>query len=145
MNHPMTSEFITKPKRPIGVWILSIYAIIFAGILPLLALFAIKRSGFNLSVFEALFPIILAIGIIVSSIGTWQGSNKARISLMVLITVHYVLIAINNTSLLVSGSVRSDVQPQMIGRIIRGIFYPATYIWYFRRPTTMLFYSERDG
>ena len=136
------SPVTQKAPRPIGVWILTVYAILLAGIAPLLlSIFLLvsgNTAGNGISIFLSL-P--LSIGIIISAIGAWQGKERARKSLLVLITLHYVLIGINNYLMLNSGQVPEETQTQLWGRVIRGILYPAIYIWYFNKNTTKEFYN----
>lgn len=131
-----------KKSRPIGVWILTIYALIFVGIAPLLLsffmLFSGNATGNEVSVILSL-PI--SIGVIISTIGAWKGNNTARKSLLILVTLHYVFIAINNYFLINSGQIPVDEQSRMWGRVLRGFIYPAVYVWYFNKETTKEFYS----
>ena len=130
-----------KVSRPIGVWILTVYALVFAGIAPLLlSLFLLVSGNSAGNQISLILSLPLSIGIIISAIGAWQGKEKARIPLLVLITLNYVLIAINNYVLLSSGAVPDEAQLQVWGRVIRDILYPAGYIWYFNSYTTKEFY-----
>lgn len=135
-----------KSNRPNGVWILTIYAIVFAGVLPIIATVYLMVSGvspteFGSSTTSLIVGILLGIGVIVSAIGAWKGNNKARIALMILITLHYVLIAINNANILSApNTIPSELQARMRGRVFRGFLYPAIYIWYFLRAETRKFY-----
>ena len=83
----------------------------------------------------------MSIGVITSAIGAWKGNEKARKSLLIFVTLHYVLIAINNYFLINSGQVPDDEQTRLWGRVFRGFLYPAVYIWYFNKYTTKEFYN----
>jgi len=85
---------IQKQKHSIGVLILIIYASVFTGILPLLLFLLLLSSGSAASVLggrlnSILYPI-LSIGIIITSIYAWQGKDRAKYLLLILIAVHYL-------------------------------------------------------
>ena len=133
---------VAQKSRPTGVWILTIYALIFVGIAPLLlSIFMLVSGNTAGSVFSILLSLPISIGVITSAIGAWKGSEKARKSLLVLVTLHYVLVAINNYLFISSGQVPDDEQTRLWGRVLRGFIYPAVYIWYFNKYTTKEFYN----
>ena len=142
-------ENSNKLQRPTGVWILTIYAAIFAGIFPLVAVIALFVTGkgqaeLGMTPIHLISSIGLAMGIIASAIGAWKGSQKAKMILLILITIHYLLIGLNNAYMLWSGLIPKQFQARVIGRVLRGLFYPAIYIWYFRKPSTQEFYSSNS-
>ncbi|GJM41689.1 MAG: hypothetical protein DHS20C20_19710 [Ardenticatenaceae bacterium] len=103
MSEPSSSfsEYIhAKPQRPLGVWLLIIYGAIFAGIVPLGATLFILTSEEALAVLgngiEYYFGIALSLAVLIFSFRTWQGNNRARIIFLILITLHYGLLALNN-------------------------------------------------
>ena len=62
------SHIIQKPRRPLGVWILTIYALVFAGIAPLLLSFFLLLSGNTAGNSISIFlSLPLSIGIIISA------------------------------------------------------------------------------
>jgi hypothetical protein len=131
-----------QKTRPTGVWILTIYALIFVGIAPLLlSVFMLISGNASGSVFSILLSVPISIGVITSAIGAWKGSEKARKSLLALLTLHYVFIAINNYIFISSGQVPDNEQTRLWGRVLRGFIYPAVYIWYFNKYTTKEFYN----
>ena len=133
---------VSKPDRPLGVWLLTIYALVFLGLLPLLLSIMMLLSGsISGNAISIIFPLILCAGIVISAIGAWQGNEKARKLFLVLITINYIFIAINNYLMLNSGEVAAELQRQAWGRVIRGVIYPIGFIWYFSKPSTKEFYS----
>jgi hypothetical protein len=136
------SQAPQKAARPIGVWVLTVYALLFAGIAPLLlSLFLLvsgNSAGNSINIFLSL-P--LSIGIVISAIGAWQGKETARKSLLVLVTLNYVLIALNNFIMINSGQVPEEARTQFWGPVLRGVLYPAIYIGYFNKDTTKEFYN----
>ncbi|HAV77591.1 MAG TPA: hypothetical protein DCX53_09595 [Anaerolineae bacterium] len=141
------AENIATPQaaiksRPTGVWILTIYALIFVGIAPfLLSIFLLITGNISGTGFSIIFSLPIAIGVIASAIGAWKGSERARKSLLIIVTIHYVLVAINNYIFINSGQVPDDEQIRLWGRVLRGFIYPAVYIWYFNKYTTKEFYN----
>jgi|SRR5687767_10814215 len=135
------SHAIQKSPRPIGVWILTVYALIFAGGAPVFASILLLISGnFAANVVSVLFSLPLSIAIVFSSIGAWQGKERARKSLLIFVTLHYAFIGLNNYLAISSGLFPDDMQPQLWARVIRGVLYPAVYIWYFNKISTREFY-----
>ena len=137
----VTSPVIQK-TRPTGVWILTIYAMIFAGIAPvLLSLFLLASGNAAGNVAGILFSLPVSIGVIASAIGAWKGKDNARKSLIFLVTLYYVLLAINNFILINSGQAPDEQLARLWGRVLRGFINPAIYIWYFTKTTTRDFYN----
>ena len=131
-----------KMARPPGVWILTIYALLFAGLAPLfLSVFLLISGNAAGSVLGLLFSLLVSIAVIASAIGAWKGSEKARKTLLVFVTLQYVLVALNNFVLLNSGQIPEEEQTRFLGRVLRGFLYPAVYLWYFNRDTTKEFYN----
>ena len=142
MAENLATPQVVQKTRPTGVWILTIYAWIFVGIAPLLlSVFMLISGNAAGSVFSILLSLPISIGVIASAIGAWKGSEKARKSLLVLVTLHYVFIAINNYVFISSGQIPDDEQTRLWGRVLRGFIYPAVYIWYFTKYTTKEFYN----
>jgi hypothetical protein len=140
----MTDVFIEKqerprPARPLGVWILTIYALVFAGLAPLLlSLFVVVSGNGDPSL---LLSAPISIGVIVSAVRAWQGKEGGRRALLIFVLLHYVLVGINNFLMINSGQVPTEEQTRLWGRVLRGFLYPAFYFWYFNRDTTREFYK----
>ena len=142
------SENIARPpasqtiSRPIGVWVLTIYALLFAGIAPLLLSVFILISG-NAPGNEIgiLLSLPVSIGVITSAVGAWRGSERARKSLLIFVTLHYFLVALNNYLVITSGQVPDEEGTLLWGRVFRGFTFPVIYLWYFNRDTTKEFYN----
>ncbi len=144
MAENIATPHVVKKSRPTGVWILTIYALIFVGIAPLvLSMYILVSGNATGNVLNILLSLPISIGVISSAIGTWNGNEKARKSLLLLVTLHYVLIAVNNYTFISSGQVPGNEQTRLWGRVLRGFIYPAVYIWYFNKYTTKEFYNSR--
>ena len=136
-----------KISRPFGVWILTIYGAIFAGIIPLIAYILVFLSGSSpvlsgLNPLYLIFSIGLNIGITIFAIQTWMGKEKARKTFIVLISLNYLLLSINNFLIILSGQADSLEIMRLWGRVIRNLVYPALYIWYFNRSRTKEFFQN---
>ena len=133
---------VVQKTRPTGVWILTIYAMIFAGIAPvLLSLFILASGNAAGNVAGILFSLTVSIGVVASAIGAWKGNDHARKSLIFFVTLHYVLIAINNFILINAGEAPDEHMARLWARVLRGFLYPAIYIWYFTKTKTRDFYN----
>lgn len=148
-----TKSNIKTKKRPLGVWILTIYSLIFAGILPLIIVLSFILIGINslpvlnIEILNTLLILVLTISIITFSILTWKGNNKARITLIILVSIYYIGVSLNNIFILQDlqqYSLNSDIESVInhtYGVIIRGFLYSGIYIWYFLRKKTLRFYE----
>jgi hypothetical protein len=136
---PQSSQ---KKARPTGVWILTIYALIFAGIAPLLVyIFLLTSGNADIVGIDILWSLPITLGVIASAIGAWKGSNKARKFLLFFVTLHYVLVALNNYWVVSAGDIPIADQGRHWGRVLRGFVNPAVFIWYFNKHTTKEFYN----
>jgi hypothetical protein len=111
--------------RPVGIWIATIWAGMFAGFFPvaIMLLFCFgPAAGYEMvGPIRLLLSISLGTGVIVAAIGTWMGNSRARSALAVLVVIHYALIAYQNYQLAVSGvEVRGSVALPW-GRVVRSI------------------------
>ncbi|MEN4013740.1 MAG: hypothetical protein AB1453_00455 [Chloroflexota bacterium] len=136
-----------RPKRPLGVWFLTLYAIVFLGVAPLATMiYAAATSGvfsrLNVPAADLLLALALVIGVIVSGIGAWQGNDRARIVFLIFVSANYLLGGLNNFLLIESGQAPADQHAQLWGRVLRGLIYPAIFIWYFTRKSTLHFYKK---
>ena len=144
----VSTKPVVKGKRPLGVWILTGYALLFVGLAPAATAVVLYASGeaqgAGLGMVDLLLPLVLGICVTIAAIGAWRGNNKARIALVGLVTINYVLIAINNLLLLGSGAPPESQQISAWGRVFRGVLYPAVYFWYFRRAETREYYESAE-
>ncbi len=142
MSENLAVPQAVQKSRPTGVWILTIYALIFVGIIPsLLSVFMLVSGNAAGSGFSILMSLPISLGVIISAIGAWKGSERGRKFLLVLITLHYVFIFINNFLFILLGQVPDDEKIRLWGRVLRGLIYSAVYIWYFNKWTTKAFYN----
>jgi hypothetical protein len=132
---------ITK-RRPPGVWILTIFALIFGGIFPLyFEPFDLIRGYFAFYAYEDI-PIIIVCGIvniliILASILTWKGSRFGRISFLVLITIYFLYDGI--TSFSWGRRIPDDLENWIW--YITDFGFPNLCLWYFNRVSTKEIYG----
>jgi hypothetical protein len=121
-------------KRPKGVWIVTIWMALFAGLLPIgVALFVyfvppeeeriMSNSGLALS-------LSVALAMIASATCAWLGFAWARFALIAVAVVYYVLIACNLYSLWQSGVVPESRQMFVWTRMARALITMTVVVLY---------------
>ena len=147
----INAKSIFTKKRPFGVWGLTIYALIVAGMnLPgdsfhvLKGEVAMYRSD---QVPNMLLWAYLNIGIIIASILTWIGWEPGRIFFLSLISIFYLEQGIGTFLWIthrdfVKAPIGSQIDAWL--RFTGCILIPILYIWYFNRSSTKEFYKKVD-
>lgn len=125
-------------RRPLGVWLVTIFDALFAGVVPFLAAFAALGGSSALPGGAALaLPLAaLSIGVVGAAVGTWQRSNRARIALLALMTLFYVLNIFASAYVATADFVPGAAQTKAWASVARGIFWLALNYWYWLRPAT---------
>ena len=137
-----------KAKRPLGVWFLTVWYSFFAGLFPLVTVFAIYfnaegRMMLEMTFLDLILSVLLALSVLSAAVGAWRGNNFARIALVVLVTIHYGLLAFNNLSASAAGVLSDRMQTQTLARGMRDIFWIIVNVWYFLLSgRTKTFYSS---
>lgn len=138
MYGTMRRDTEKRALRPLGVWILTIVNSLVAGVLPLLALVAVL--GGNVAVpgteLTAMLLAGLGIGVIGASVGTWQGSDSARIVLLGLLVLYHGLNTLGSLLGLADQTIPATEQASIYASIFRAIFWIGINFWYFLRPKT---------
>ena len=134
------------PIRPFGVWLATGYAIIFTAFMPLFthvwALTFPSNSGFEeITPLHLLLTAGVSIVMTIIAVQAWRGHNRARITLVILISLYYGLIAFENGSWLSANLNNADLVGMFFMRMARGIVVPAIFIWYFTEPEVKRFYQ----
>ena len=140
-----------KKRRPIGVWILTIYALLFAvfnlpgdSMLVLKGEFAMFASK---QIPNMLLWAYLNISIIIASILTWIGWNPGRLLFLLLITIYFMgqgagaYLWITHPHF---GKAPIGNQIDSFVRFIESILIPILYVWYFNRFSTKMFYKKKE-
>jgi hypothetical protein len=144
-----------KVRRPFGVWILTIHALIIA-----LFIFGINNSIMVLKGEVAMFasddvPLkllwaYLCIGIIIASFLTWIGWEPGRIFFLVLASILYLWTGKDMFSWITHPSfwkilpwetIWDQIVPTIF-QFIGCILTPILYIWYFNKSSTRAFYRK---
>ena len=144
-----------KKHRPLGVWILTIHALIFA-----LFIFGVNNSMMVLKGEVAMFasddiPFMLlaaylCIGIIIACFLTWIGWEPGRIFFLVLTSILYLWTGEGIFSWITSPhfwkilpweTIWDQIVPTIF-QFIGCILTPILYVWYFNKPTTRAFYMK---
>ena len=148
-------------QRPIGVWILTFYALIFAGIAPLWNYIYWMASGNIPQLLGGnqtanIFLFVLCTSIIIISVISWLGKEIARNVLLALITLYYIFIGINSFLFINSSefipyimqtgnkSFQFILQIKSWFPVFWGILCPAIYFWYFNRHSTKEFFNSNS-
>jgi hypothetical protein len=137
MNTATTSREASAPtpiRRPKGIWAVTIWLGIFAGLLPVsLALFIYYGPSRDEGIMSALgLTISLTVGlaIIASAIAAWLGHGWARFALIALAVIHYSLLAYNNYNLATSGIAPEGKLPMVWARVIRSLITMTVVVLY---------------
>lgn len=135
-----------RPTRPFGVWLATGYAILFTAFMPLFthlwALTFPPNAGFdNITPLHLLLTAGISIVMTIIAVQAWRGHNRARIALLILVTLYYGLIAYENGIWLTANMNNADLVSMFFMRMARGIVVPAIFIWYFTEPEIKRFYQ----
>jgi hypothetical protein len=147
----VTTE-IQKPKRPMGVWFLTIFMSLFTGVFPFgaalfLSINQTAQTEMGITFVDLIFPMILGIVVVVTAIGAWKGNDKARIAFLVAITIHYGFIMYQNyqiAQMASSGLLESNLGPRSWARVFRGVFWIVICWWYFTSKRAKPFYATPE-
>jgi hypothetical protein len=131
---PITQARPREEGRPVGVAIAAIWGGLFAGVLPLgvelFILFAQPRVREIMGPVSLGLSICLAIGVVATAVGTFVGNSNLRYAFVVLVAIHYSLLAYNNVTMLYSGAAVSGGSARFVGRIVRSIVTPVAIAGY---------------
>lgn len=141
---------IAERHRPVGVWILTTYALIFAAfnligdsILVLKGAVAMFNSK---QVPSMLLWAYLNIGIIITSILTCTGWKPVRLLFLFLITIYFWEQGVGTFSWITHPHfVKAPIENQIDSwvRLIESILLPILYIWYFNKLSIKHFIKSR--
>jgi hypothetical protein len=139
---------LQRVTRPRGVWILTIWAGLFGGLLPVASVIFFyfspeAQAAYEMSLLVLLLSVLLGLAILAAAVGAWWGNNRARIALVVLITIHYGLLAFNNISLISSGVSLGTAEAEAWGRALRSLITIGIYLWYFLGERPRAYYAQQ--
>jgi len=141
----------TKKRRPLGVWILTVYALLFGGIYQLIFTDVLNvLQGYTSIYGKDEVPIyyvyaFLSISIIIVSMLTWGGLEVGRKPFLVFVTLNFLGDGISNFGW---GTWIPD-SDNVSGWIwyITDFVFPLICIWYFNKPSVKEFFRrvEKDA
>lgn len=137
MRNATYGRTVPRGARPLGVWILTGFAIVYAGIVPIINVFLIPDPNIL-----TMLAAGLGIAVIGAAIGAWQGSDRARLVFMVLMLVYYGLLAYS-TFAVVGEAIEASVRSRYLRVGIRSLLWIPIYLWYFLRPKTLAWYRNQ--
>jgi hypothetical protein len=147
----LAKSAISERHRPVGVWILTTYALIFAAFnLPGDSILVLKGAVamFNSEqVPSMLLWAYLNIGIIITSILTCAGWEPGRLLFLFLITIYFGEQGVGTYSWITHPHfVKAPIGNQIDSwvRLIESILIPILYIWYFNKLSTKKFYKKQE-
>jgi hypothetical protein len=119
---------------------------LFAGALPLVSVLVWffsepAQSVLEISLFDLVLSTVLGLSIIVSAVGAWRGNKRARIAFLILVTLHYGILACNNLEIALSGLVDESRQLRAWTRMCRNIVWIGICWWYFSSKRAKPFYG----
>src|SRR5687768_6192169 len=87
-------------KRPLGIWIITIWLGLFAGLAPILLVlflyFGPAKGGGIIGPAGLIGSISLGASIMYYAYQTWRGNSTARYGLVILVAIHYGFVAYQN-------------------------------------------------
>jgi hypothetical protein len=124
----------TPVKRPKGVWIVTIWMFLFAGLLPIAAAlfmyFGPPEDERIMSASGLAVSLSIALAMIVSAICAWLGHGLARFALIALALIHYGLIAHNLYSMGQSGAIPESKMTFVWTRMARSLITMTIVVLY---------------
>jgi hypothetical protein len=123
----------SSPKRPKGIWIVTIWMAFTAGLTSLMALFiyfGVPEEERMISDSGVVVSVLIAVAMIASAVCAWGGFNWARFALIALAVVYYSGIARNLYSLWQSGVVPESRQMFVWTRMARAMVTMTAVVLY---------------
>jgi hypothetical protein len=124
----------TQVKRPKGVWIVTIWMFLFAGLLPIAAAlfmyFGPPEEERMITAFGLAVSLSIALAMSVSAVCAWLGHGWARLALIALAVIHYGLIAYNLYSMGQSGAVPESKMMFVWTRMARSLITMTIVVLY---------------
>ena len=140
---------VSPPRRPVGVWIMSILNLLISGVFPILTAIAFVLTGSKpSSLFDAALVLLqagLGVAIAWAAIGAWQGKERSRKTLLTLLIISHSLQIVSNLIMLVASGIPSQFMSGLIGAVVRSAFWIGINLWYFGRYETREWYREVEA
>ncbi len=115
---------------PIGSKLLSIYAILFAGIAPCALVTTALVNGV-ISLPYALGNVGLSVAIVYFGVRVFAGDYSATKMFGILVALNYVGLTVTNAWNINDFPADSRAEQMAIPRMIRGVLFALVYVWYY--------------
>lgn len=115
-------------KSPTGSKILSIYAIVFAGIAPLSLAFLAMANGIKLQVLPS---FLLSSAIVFLGVRVFRGNSKYLRAFAICVMLHYLGVTVSNIFSYDTYPIGSRAHQMAMARMIRGVLFASVYCWYY--------------
>ena len=143
---PEVPEPLPRPERPVGVGILTIWNAFSAGFLPALTSIlqinnAARQNQGAISLGALCLSVGLPVSVVTAAIGAFMGYDRARVALLVLVTLYYGLDAFGSILPVATGA-QTEQLLFGIARALWDGFWIVLNAWYFLRPSTIEFYRR---
>lgn len=139
-----------RRKRPIGIWVLTIWVGLNAGLIPILtvlALFFRDREVLELVPTSFLAgSLIASCAVFASAVAAWSGDNRGRWAFLGLTVVYYTIVAVYYSLTIASGGVGLEQRkPFLWTRPIRAVLVASVVAWYFLLNRNARAFYVQDG
>jgi len=137
---------VGKKHRPLGIWILTIFALLYGGIYQLISTGALNvLQGYTALYSKQEVPIyfvyaLLNISIIIVSMLTWGGWEIGRKYFLVFVTLNFLGDGIENFGWFTRIPDTDNIS--MWIRYITNFLFPLICIWYFNKPSVKEFFRR---
>jgi hypothetical protein len=138
MSDPLSAPPI---QRPLGLWVLSSFALLIDGLFPLVLVFLYAGTP-SMPLLNAILVAGVAIAVVLSSLAAFRAASWARLGLPVAVGLYHLMIGYTSGRVLLIDGAPSDLSVQLAGRVVRSLIIPIIYFWYFTRSDTIAFFNN---
>lgn len=133
-------------RRPLSVWIITLWNIVFAGGVPLVVTLSVltldvQQVGARPPLPEAFFSLGMALTLIVVSAGAWLGREWGRRGMLALVVVHYGWYAYRNLLLGLAYGAAGQI---FWARMLWALLWLGLNFFYLGRPEARAFFEAGD-
>jgi hypothetical protein len=124
-----------RRRRPIGVWLLTIWVGLNAGLSPIATLVILYlREPSRLGSFSPAYlalSVISSLAVLVSAVAAWLLPNQGRYAFVGLSISYYAMVAFNGFSIVTGDAVAEHRESLVWIRAIRAVVVAGVVAWYF--------------
>ena len=143
-------EPAVDPRRPLGVWIMSVINLLVSGVVPVVAAYLFTfEVGSGLPILPHALLVLFyggfGVGVIRATVRAWHGNDHSRQVLLTLLVIYHMLnIVINSTALLLRGVVSQPALRWSVA-VVQPAFWIGINVWYFQRRQTLEWYEAMEA